>query len=427
MIPASDRFGGEIPLPNINSPLTAVKVASLRGLSLSKRVPPCGSTDSFRKNSMTEPSGNYVLCFSGFRMVNKRMAMFFLGIQRRGQGIRIRALPRGPWSLDKSEKPIVPSRTGRMTMEIGKVRGARLSLVLCFHWSVLPLAVAIGIIRRVPVLYDEHDHYEMNTMEGGGSKLRRRIYARLVRWIHRLCLPWVTLVTCIHMDRQTLKRHLERWQPAVLEIHNYPASIWRETGRVRTASGKLCFVYIGGVFAEKGVGAAAEAFQLLPEAVRQNSELHIFGEGDKDLMRRLQTMPGVTVHNGVTPQQFRQFATNRRCCGLALLGSTPRYNLVGTNCAKFFEYLALGMPVIATRIGEFPQIVDGHQLGLLIDGDLNPEQLAQQMLRLAEDEALFQQYSTNAATLMERDEMTREHEWAKIDRTGVIGRERKVA
>ena len=371
---------------------------------------------------MLPTTSHYVLCVNGSRVVNKRMALFIEGIQSNGLGIRTWALPRGAWVLDKSENPTVPSRIGRMSVDIGQVAKAKLSAVMCFHWIVLPLAVIIGFMRRVPVLYDEHDHYEINTLEGGGSRLKCIVFSLLVRSIHRICLPWVSLVTCIHMDKQTLKRHLERWQPSVLEIHNFPASVWRESGRTRAPAGKLCFVYIGGVYTEKGVGAAAAAFQLLSTHVQQNSELHVFGEGDANLIQRLRKMPGITVHNGVTPSVFQDFTATHRCCGLALLANTPRYNLVGTNCTKLFEYLALGMPVIGTRVGEFPEWIDGREVGLLIGGDLNLQQLAIQMQKLSEDTALFDQFSRNATALMSSDEMTWEHEWSRIHQTGIVSR-----
>ena len=371
---------------------------------------------------MLPTTSHFVLCVNGSRVVNKRMALFIEGIQSNGLGIRTWALPRGAWVLDKSENPTVPSRIGRMSVDIGQVAKAKLSAVMCFHWIVLPLAVIIGFMRRVPVLYDEHDHYEINTLEGGGSRLKCIVFSLLVRSIHRICLPWVSLVTCIHMDKQTLKRHLERWQPSVLEIHNFPASVWRESGRTRAPAGKLCFVYIGGVYTEKGVGAAAAAFQLLSKHVQQNSELHIFGEGDANLIQRLRKMPGITVHNGVTPSVFQDFTATHRCCGLALLANTPRYNLVGTNCTKLFEYLALGMPVIGTRVGEFPEWIDGREVGLLIGGDLNLQQLAIQMQKLSEDTALFDQFSRNATALMSSDEMTWEHEWSRIHQTGIVSR-----
>jgi hypothetical protein len=169
----------------------------------------------------------YVLCLTGMRAVNKRMALFIEGVLSMGVGVQIGSLPRGTWQLDKSERPLPESRSGTLTLDLGELKRAKLRAVMCFHWLMLPLAILTGILRRVPVLYDEHDHYELNTRESGGSAVRRWFSGLLVRGIHRVCLPFVTVVTCIHMDNAALKHHLQRWQSAVVEIHNYPTVDWR--------------------------------------------------------------------------------------------------------------------------------------------------------------------------------------------------------
>jgi glycosyltransferase involved in cell wall biosynthesis len=355
------------------------------------------------------------------------MALFVEGIRAKGHAVRILALPRGPWVLDKSEEPTVTTRQGWMTADLDRIAAMPLKSVMCFHWAVLPVAVFMGLIYRVPVLYDEHDHYELNTLEGTGSRLRRAVFSFAVRLIHRLCLPWVTVVTCIHLQEQILKKHLEQWQPHVIEIHNYPARAWRETARQMTQSDLLCFVYIGGVYREKGVGAAADAIQALPEAIRSKAELHVFGTGDTQLIADLKTMSGVVVHNGVTPSEFREFAAQHHCVGLSLLANTPRYSLVGTNCTKLFEYLALGMPVIATRVGEFPQTINSNHVGLLVDGELNSIELSQAMQRLVQNKSLYAEMARNAETLMQSPSMTWEHEWDKVCQSGVINSERRAA
>ena len=369
----------------------------------------------------------YVLCLNGGRIINRRMAIYIEGVRSKGLAVRILAIPRGPWVLNKSEHPTTPDRIGSMSVDLGPVSSASLTSIMCFHWSVLPIAVILGLIRRVPVLYDEYDHFELNALEGERSPVKNFLFNFAVRWIHRLCLPWVTLVTCIHMQHSALKAHLQHWQPNVLEIHNYPAAVWRQSGQQQSTAGKLCFVYIGGVYVEKGCKAAADAFQMLPEATRSQCELHIFGEGDPRLIATLRTRPGVTVHNGVAPSRFRDFAATHRCCGLALLAGTTRYNMVGTNCTKLYEYLALGLPVIGTRVGEFPDWIEGHHVGLLIDADLNTEQLTAQMQQLADNPQLFAQFSRNAAALMASDEMTWEHQWSRIEQTGIVDRSPKAA
>lgn len=363
---------------------------------------------------------DYVLCLTGMRGINKRMALFIEGVLSMGVGVRIGSFPRGAWLLDKSERPLPVTRRGHLTLDLSDLTEAKLRAVMCFHWAILPLAILIAAIRRVPVLYDEHDHYELNTRENGRSSIRRWLGGLLVRCIHRVCLPVVTVVTCIHMDHATLKRHLQRWQSEVVEIHNYPTVDWRKTSVDQPVDQKLCFVYIGGVFEEKGSGVAARAFQHLSPNHRQQAELHIFGDGDRALLEQLRNTTGVVVHNRVTPAEFRAFAAQHRCCGLSLLADTPRYRLVGTNCTKLYEYLALGMPVIATRIGEFESFVNNNHVGLLIDGLLNEQELAAAMTSLREDSRLYEQMSKNAGDLMQRDDMTWEHEWQKIETCGVF-------
>jgi len=369
----------------------------------------------------------YILCLTGSRGINKRMTLFVEGILAGGFAARIVSLPRGVWRTEKSERPLSCHTKRVCSMEIGATDQARLRAIMCFHWLLLPLAVLVGMLRHIPVLYDEHDHYELNTLESGGSWFRQKCSGLMVRWIHRVCLRWVSVVTCIHMNESVLKRHLEQWQSSVVELHNYPVTAWRDSFRPRMMSGKLCFVYIGGVFAEKGPGLAAEAFLLLSAEEQSQAELHIFGEGCPQLIATLRKTAGVTVHNGVTPEQFRRFAVTHRCCGLSLLAATVRYQLVGTNCTKLYEYLALGMPVIATRVGEFPQFIDHNQIGLVIDGRMNAEELASAMRTLLKDEPLFCQMSHNASSLMKRDEMTWEREWSKVEQSEIFTGRRRAA
>lgn len=366
----------------------------------------------------TALAAHRVLCLNGTRIQNRRVAMFLECLQRDGFAIQIIALPRHRWSLDKSETPLDVRSIKSCTVSIGAAAAsARTAAVFCFHWIVLPLAVCLGILLRVPVIYDEHDHYELNTLEGTGARFKRRFLRRCVRLIHRLFLPWVRLVTCIHQRGGELQRHLQRWQPHTIELHNYPSEIWHRLAASQPplpTTQALCFVYIGGVYAEKGVLLAADAFCSLPVEKRQFAELHIFGDGDRALIQRLQQLPGVTVHNNVTPAQFREFAIQRRCIGFALLADTLRYQLVGSNCTKLWEYLALGMPVIVSDVGELPDAVRQHSAGLVISAALHTVDLAKAMTQLLQDPPAVAAMSRQATALMRNPQMTWEAEWQKF-------------
>jgi hypothetical protein len=178
----------------------------------------------------------FVLCLTGARSLNKRMSLFIEGALESGLGVRVLALPRGRWSLERFEAKDVQGDVSALEMRFGHVAGGRPAAVLCFHWVVLPLAVLIGLLRRIPVVYDEHDHYEINTVEQSGATLRGWCSQRAVRLIHRLFLPRVSLVTCIHLQNGMLREHLQRWQRNVIELHNYPVAAWRSLNTNYSAS-----------------------------------------------------------------------------------------------------------------------------------------------------------------------------------------------
>jgi len=377
---------------------------------------------------MTAPVANgYALCFTGARSLNKRMSLFVEGVLAAGGAACVVALPRGQWSIQRFESMQANIAQSRLSLKLQMNAKSSLKVIFCFHWLVLPFAVVVGLIRRVPVVYDEHDHYEVNTLESNGGAFRRWFSSRLIRLIHRTMLPFVSMVTCIHMANDALKRHLQQWQPCVLELHNFPVAAWRDACQESSIDSKLCFIYMGGVFAEKGVGKAADAFQQLPTEIRNNCELHIFGSGDTELLSQLQQMPDVVVHNSQSPQQLRHFASLRRCCGLVLYAEHPRYRLIGTNSRKLYEYLALGMPVISTTVGELPQFLTEHRVGLLIDAAIDVQELTGAMQQLAESKTRWRELSENARRLMLMPEMTWEHEWGKVVNSGVLNELRRAA
>ena len=312
-------------------------------------------------------------------------------------------------------------RTHLFHAKIGRdADGSQLKAIVCFHWIMLPLAVLWGKVKRVPVVYDEHDHYELNTLEAGGGRRIRRAIGTLIKITHRTCLPKSSLVTCIHLKDEVLKKHLQRWQPNVIELNNYPMAAWRSAASAQHPSSPLCFVYAGGVFEEKGVRVAALAAQDLVGLHHGRMELHVFGTGDPSIAAEFAEAAGLFFHGGVSASEIKDFATRHRCCGLAMLRASPRYDLAGTNLTKLYEYLAVGMPVIVSNAGEIGAFVEARQVGLTVDKMLSLDEIRSAMSKMLLDRAAFDLCSESARTLMLRDDMTWESEWRKVADTGIF-------
>jgi|GEM_PF-3542656 len=67
---------------------------------------------------------------------------------------------------------------------------------------------------------------------------------------------------------------------------------------------------------------------------------------------------------------------------------------------KFLEYIAAGIPVIVSDFPEYRTLVDKYELGLVVDPE-NPQDIAEAIIKLVEDDRLRRQLGENAARAFE--------------------------
>ena len=96
--------------------------------------------------------------------------------------------------------------------------------------------------------------------------------------------------------------------------------------------------------------------------------LDLLGECvDADLQKIIlehQSSGSVSAHGWCTREIVRSFLGRARA-GLVLLSSTPAY--LESLPTKLFEYMAAGIPVIASDFPRWREIIDAHQCGILAD------------------------------------------------------------
>ncbi len=135
-----------------------------------------------------------------------------------------------------------------------------------------------------------------------------------------------------------------------------------------------------------GADLLVHALLHLPADVR----LLMIGDGSgraacEDLARKLGVherveWPGTLAHEHVLQRLVRcaVLASPQRDTGDRPFFGSP---------TKLFEFLALGRPVVATRVGAVPQFIDNGRTGLLVDPD-DPRALAEGLDRILNDAAL---------------------------------------
>ena len=87
--------------------------------------------------------------------------------------------------------------------------------------------------------------------------------------------------------------------------------------------------------------------------------------------------------------------------GLMILDNIPAF-YYGTSPNKFFDYIALGLPVLNNYPGWLAEIITQNQCGIAIPPK-NPEAFADSLIRIKNDPCLREKMGKNGRRLAEKE------------------------
>lgn len=234
--------------------------------------------------------------------------------------------------------------------------------------ALLPVATAARWLS-VPFIYDAHELWLHRPRRDRGG-LYTSVFQIWYRLLERWAIPRAAAIVTVSPP---IARHLarvHRYQPVVL-VPNYPegagASVVRPLHDLAPSIPKDAPVvlHIGGIMAFRGL-------EELVEAVSQLGEVHLVFLGAGEHWSRVAATAaslGVQsrVHRvgPVSSDQVVDYATTATIGVVATepTGLNNRYSLPN----KLFQYMAAGIPVVATDLSQIREIVDGERCGLVVD------------------------------------------------------------
>jgi glycosyltransferase involved in cell wall biosynthesis len=172
--------------------------------------------------------------------------------------------------------------------------------------------------------------------------------------------------------------------PRTLLVRNYPirAQFGRQVRRQR-ADGEFVLGYTGNLTEARGARKMIEALGLIPESLPVRVE--VFGkfwpQGLEGELRRLPGFKRVTYHGWVA---YERMAAGLEDADAGLVCFLPAPNHVEAGPNKLFEYMAAGLPVIASDFPAWRPIVEGNDCGLCVD-PADPAAIARAIVYLAEN------------------------------------------
>lgn len=271
---------------------------------------------------------------------------------------------RSPGPSDKAGLEYVELRGTRVMRNLHAIR-----LALGGAWDVLvihdPELVICGVLarllRRRPVVFDVHEDIpaSAHTRAWVPRPLRMPL-SMLMRGLLRLVEP-VLAITLAESGYQRLFARPHRTFPNFPDTTNYPEASSTDDGPI---------VYLGDVTYERGADIAVAACSSLQVPLR------LIGRITSETRSRLSEESGLgdrLTIDGLVPNRVAVRALAGASVGLAPLRDLPNYRY--SQPTKVLEYLAVGLPVVASDLPGTRELVEGLDAVFLVPpGD--PDALA---------------------------------------------------
>ncbi|MFC2095140.1 glycosyltransferase family 4 protein [Candidatus Bipolaricaulota bacterium] len=256
------------------------------------------------------------------------------------------------------------------------IRALRLAIhqhadVYHFHDpELLGIVLPLKLLTRGKIIYDVHEN------------VRQQILGKL--WIPKLLRRSISLAFGIF--EKIVSIFCDAVVPATeniaevmphrhsMVIHNYPdLGMFRAEGE-RMHGGDKHLLYVGGISHSRGI---LEMIAALEQNATNGSpvRLELIGRfSSRELDAKVQCLPGYKYvdYQGVLPWDEAWEHANNAIAGLVLFHPGPNHTESLPN--KLFEYMAMGLPVIASNFPLWRRIVEDNHCGLTVN-PLDPDDI----------------------------------------------------
>jgi glycosyltransferase involved in cell wall biosynthesis len=262
------------------------------------------------------------------------------------------------------------------------IRRLRPTIVHFHDPELIPLGFVLKALGH-KVIYDVHEDVprQVQSKQWMPALLRTPVAwaVSLVEWLAAKVFDAIIVAT------PKIAARFPAYKTSI--VQNFPVAAELDLAGVRKSrhKGEPSFAYIGGLASARGCCEMVEAMAILNQ--EQTAKLLIAGSFIPAQFRdQLTSLPGwqYVEYLGHLPREGVRDTLGASVAGLVTLHPEPNY--IESYPVKLFEYMAAGLPVIASDFPLWRSIVEGAGCGLLVD-PLQPAAIAAAMRWILEHPA----------------------------------------
>jgi glycosyltransferase involved in cell wall biosynthesis len=257
------------------------------------------------------------------------------------------------------------------------------------------LRIALKLKRKgKKVVFDSHEDVPKQIMAKHWiPKIIRLPVARFFGLIEHFVLSRVSGVVAA---TPFIKARLQKINTACIDINNYPLlEEFPNPGHSDEKTADLC--YVGGISESRGIFPILDMLEKAPAGMK----LELAGPfSPPELETRVKSHPGFAKVNYRGVLDRTGIAELLKTCRIGLVTLLPTPNHLESQPIKLYEYMAAGLPVIASDFPYWTKIVREAGCGLTVNPE-DPEALLHTVKTLLSDEALMAEMGANGRRAIE--------------------------
>jgi len=238
-------------------------------------------------------------------------------------------------------------------------------LLHCHDFDSLPMGLLYAKMHGLPVIYDAREYYADLIK----PRLAGRLGKLLFRWVRFFETVGSRAASAVITVDETLAEIYKRYNQQVVIIGHYPPSRMALQPSLAFHHDQLRIIYVGRLSIDRGMLLYPEILRwLLQHGVPAHLKLvGVFTpeEGKGQLIERCVGLePNLEISEWV-PYDEMPNVLREADLGLSILLPEPRY--VAAVPVKLFDYMAAGLPTVASNFPYVARIINEADCGILVD------------------------------------------------------------